>query len=88
MIVQLIHLELAVVLDLTKLPEWPVMQLIVQKETSGLREAIAALQGVWRSATLDHGAQCVMISGELSMLELLAESWGYLFRVCNESCSE
>ena len=55
-------------------------QTIVLKEPSDCKEALPQ-EDVWRSATITSGAQCVMTSGVLLMLELLANSWVYQAQV-------
>ena len=34
------------------------------------------MQAEWRSASMEHGGQCVMMVGISMMLELCADSWG------------
>ena len=43
-------------------------------ETSDSKEALPIVD-VWRSVTMISGAQCVMTSGMLLMLEWSADSW-------------
>ena len=56
-------------------------------EPSDCEEA-PPLVDVWRSATMQSGAQCVMTSGALKMLKWCADSWDMNQQVCTlKKCS-
>jgi hypothetical protein len=56
------------------------------REPSDCKEALPP-KGVWRSATIMSGAQCVMISLVLLMLKWPADSWDSLPQVHMQACT-
>ena len=50
----------------------------VLMETSGWLMEEMSLKDAWKSVSMEHGAQCVMIFGVGKMLLLRADNWGFL----------
>ena len=46
-------------------------------ETSGFEEVQTVTRVEWKSATIVHGALCVMTPGVLSMQEWHADNWDF-----------
>ena len=76
----MLDLEITIVCIQMMLESDALELLFALKEPSDFKEALQ-LVDVWRSATTISGAQCVMISGVLLMLELHVYNWDYQVQV-------